>query len=62
MPGRIGSDEDLVGRFSGVGAGTMRGGDCFGERVESGVDDPDQIGDRVRAGVAGAVLDCEGLA
>jgi hypothetical protein len=34
----------------------------FGERVQAVVDDPNQIGDRVRAGVAGAVLNGEGFA
>jgi hypothetical protein len=40
----------------------VRLGDRFGERVQSGVDDPNQIGDGVRAGVAGPVLNCEGFA
>jgi hypothetical protein len=61
VPGRIGSDDDLVGRISGVGAGTVRLGDRVGERVQPGVDDANQIANRVRAGVAGPVLNSEGF-
>ncbi len=62
MPGRVGTNQDLVVRISGDGAGAMGLGDTLGERVEAGVDDANQIRDGVGAGLAGPVLNGEGLA
>jgi hypothetical protein len=59
VPGRVGTNQDLV---SCVSSGAMGPGDRFAVRVEPGADDVNQIGDGVRACLAGPVLNIESFA